>query len=89
MKTRKKVYIISGIVLILYNIIGYLGTYVTPGKRNINDDLSGDIYGVIVYFIGFNFGNIIGIILLIMAYNVSKKIKRKADQELVNQIGTN
>jgi site-specific recombinase len=42
---------------------------------------------VVAFYIGYNFFLLIGIILLIIAYAIRKKIKRKAEGDLIDSIG--
>ena len=86
MKIRRVVYIILGSLLILFNI---LVDIVNPDKSRIT---AGDGAYSIGYFVGSHILIIVGLLFLIMAFRVHKKIKATPDNELeknINDIGKN
>jgi hypothetical protein len=78
MKTRKYIYLMVGIVLI---IINSLLTY--DMVRSYDLVFTEDSYPV-AQILGNQFMTIIGIFLLMGAYRVQRKINRKKKQELEN-----
>jgi EamA domain-containing membrane protein RarD len=77
MKTRRNIYLIIGVVLILLNLLVDI--------VNFNEDKSKDIPYSIGYFIGAHIFLLIGIILVRMAYKLHKKIINRYN-ELDNEI---
>ena len=78
MKTRKYIYLILGITLIVINSFVSYSMY-----KNFEYVTSEDIYGV-AYMIGNQALTIIGLFLLFGAYRVQKKINRKKREALEN-----
>ena len=83
MKARRVIYSILGSLFILVNIlvdITYAGKAPDPGEdHNIG------------FFIGSHFLIILGIIFLVMAINLNKKIKNLQGREIekeINEMGT-
>ena len=78
MKTRKYIYLISGIILIVINSLVSYSMY-----KNFEYVIPDDIYGV-AYMIGNEALTIIGLFLLLGAYRVQRKINRKKREALEN-----
>jgi hypothetical protein len=72
-------YIIAA-AFILFQVLGYIGS------ENVKPVDNGSVH-VIAFYIGYNFFLLIGIILLVIAYLIRKKIKRKAGSDLVEPVG--
>lgn len=84
MKTRRSIYIVTGTILILLNI---LVDIVNPDSTNTLTEGGFNIG----YFLGSHFWVIIGLVLLRLAYKVNQKIKMKELSQLekaVDEIGT-
>lgn len=78
MKTRKYIYLISGIALIVINSLVSYSMY-----KNFEYVISNDIDGV-AYMISNQALTIIGLFLLLGAYRVQRKINRKKREALEN-----
>lgn len=86
MKTRKAIYIVSGSLLILLNV---LVDIVNPDKSPVAEN---DQAYSIGYFIGSHFLIVFGLLFLFLAFRVNKKIKNRPADELendINKIGRN
>ena len=85
MKTRRLIYILVAGLLILLNLAVDMFANIPPDNGAPDDAASRA-----GYFIGGQFFIIIGIILLLLAYNVTRKIKRKekaALEKSIDEIG--
>lgn len=80
MKTRRTVYITTGIFLIVLNIFVDI---VNPDGGN---DFSNPNFSI-GYFMGSHFFVIVGLVLLRLAYKVNQKIKNKELSHLGRSIG--
>lgn len=81
MKTRRTVYIAIGCFLIVFNLL----TDITqPDKQNGNSESASYNAG---YFFGAHLLLFIGIVLLILAYRLHRKIKRLSTESEIDQIG--
>jgi hypothetical protein len=81
MKKRRNFYLIIGILLLALNCLVWIGgTSVTDSSRNYRDDPA--------YMSGYYFGKsvfaIIGVVLLVIAWSIQRKIKRREKQELID-----
>ena len=84
MKTRRTVYLVIGVLLILLNLVVDLTEYASFNSNYISPAYN------IGYFIGSHILLIIGLILLRLAYRLHKKMKSKEDdplEESINCIG--
>lgn len=81
-KLKRKMIIIRviGIVLIVLQLVAYLGTIDEPMPERPLNELIG-------YYIGYNLFLWIGIVLLIWSYNVGKKLKQVKRDEMMEGIG--
>lgn len=75
MKSRNTL-IIAGIILILFNAMSFIA-----GKVNIPDEGAAHKAG---YLVGRNMFFITGVILLLIAYSVHKKVLRKRKKEMLD-----
>lgn len=80
---RKNIYIIIGILLVVFNILSHIIEFTE------NNATADDTAYSIGYFIGSNFFLIIGIVFLRLAYKINKKIKNHQLKEMVDKIGEN
>ena len=77
MKTRRNVYLIVGIILIILNLLVEITEYIdNPEYFSFN----------IGYLIGYNFLLICGLVLLRFAYKLQKKINRLKQYEFEESI---
>jgi hypothetical protein len=76
MKALKVILIVSGILLIVLNVMGTMNGMPDTGTT--------DIVLSIAYYIGFFLPTIIGIICLFTAWLVHKKILRRKEQEIAD-----
>ncbi len=76
MRTRN-ILITVGAILILFNSISYLSVE-TKEKEPIDKPVA--------YWIGFNFLFITGLILLIIAFMIHRKVTRKRKKEIVDSL---
>lgn len=84
MRTVRIIRIIA-VILILFQLLGYLGTLLgTNANKEEGPTL---IIDRIAYFIGFNIFLIIGILLLMIAASVKKRVKKKEMESIINSIG--
>lgn len=81
MKNRRSAYIAIGSFLIVFNL---LTDIVQPDKQKGNAESAAYNAG---YFFGAHLLLFIGIVLLIMAYRLHKKIKRLSTESEIDQIG--
>ncbi len=79
MATAKNIFLILGILCILFNLLGYIG-----GHRPFID--RPNKVEQIAYFIGSNIFLIGGLIFLFISNYLRKKIKRKNDKNLVESL---
>ncbi len=79
MTAAKNIFLILGILCILFNLIGYIG-----GHRPFIDNPN--IVEQIAYFIGSNIFLIGGLIFLLISNHFRKKIRRKKDNNLVESL---
>lgn len=82
MRIAKNIFLILGILFILFNLLGYVAGH-KPFDRSL------DTNGQIGYFIGSNIFFIIGLIFLLISNRYKKKIKNKKDKELVESLLNN
>jgi hypothetical protein len=80
MKTRKNIYLIAGIVLIILNLIADL---MDIKEYSTHENASYSIG----YFIGSNIFHFVGIMLVIIAYKVQKRIKAAEINKMIDNIG--
>jgi LPXTG-motif cell wall-anchored protein len=74
MKARN-ILITVAVILILFNSVSYLaGTAKAPADNSV------------AYWIGYNFLLIIGLILLIIAFVIHRKVKRKREKEMIDSL---
>lgn len=81
MKWRKNIYLIIGILLIVFNLLAYLG-----GAKMQPEDPFADSGVRIGYFIGSNIFLIVGIVFVFLSYRVRQKMKKKKDADLVDTL---
>jgi len=74
MKARN-ILIVIGVVMILLNLLAYSGDSFDPPE---------DRESRIGYLIGWNIFNIVGVLLLVIAYFRHKKMTKKNDQEMID-----
>ena len=74
MKARN-ILIVIGVVMILLNLLAYSGDSFDPTEDRENR---------IGYLIGWNIFNIVGVLLLVIAYFRHKKMTKKKDQEMID-----
>ncbi len=84
MRIAKNIFLILGILCILFEILGYIGSgriFIPPGNLQSNDTAE-QIGG----FIGYNLFLIMGLIFLLLSNRYRKKIARKKDKNLVDSL---
>jgi hypothetical protein len=78
MKTRRTIYYILAVCFILFNIPAWVkGT--TIERPDDAAELAGYYIGSCIFFI-------IGLVFLLLAFSVNKKIRRKKEQELMDSL---
>jgi hypothetical protein len=81
MKTRKIFYTIIGNILVVLNLLFDIAEFRT--RRSPKEDCTYSIG----YFVGSHILLIVGLILLRIAHNLQKKLKKKQVQEIIDSIG--
>jgi LPXTG-motif cell wall-anchored protein len=84
MNRTAKILNIIGMILIVFQLMGYLGT---ASADKPTDDFHKEAANTIWYHIGYNLFLIIGVILLIIAFFISRKNKKRKLQEMIDSIG--
>lgn len=80
MKTARITLNVIAILLLVYQILGYIG------NRNKKFDLNGDI-GDVAFYVGFNLPLIIAFILFLIARYLKKKMRKKEESEILDSLG--
>jgi hypothetical protein len=80
-KRRRIVFISFGWMLLLFQLMGYVGT-ITSKEANI-------IEPNIPFLIGFNLPAILGIVFFILANRLKHKIKRQMEKEEIDTLLNN
>ena len=83
MSRTPKILNIIGIILVVFQLLAYLGR--AKGEKEAFTDTIEQV----AYYIGFSFFLIIAIILFIIAYSIRRKEKKRAQDELIDSIGRN
>ncbi|MGN6291099.1 MAG: hypothetical protein ACTHMV_00010 [Chitinophagaceae bacterium] len=83
MRVVRIIFLVLGILLILFNILGYVA-----GARPFPDDPNENTAHKIAYFIGSNLFLIVGGIFLLVARNLQKKMNKKNDKQLIDSLFT-
>ncbi len=76
MKILRTILIILAIVCILFNVMAYFSGLRFPGSEKTLEER-------VAYIIGLNFLNIIGLILLMIAFFINKHIRKKDRKNLI------
>jgi hypothetical protein len=85
MKTRRIIYLVLGCLFTLFSIFSYIGRLsdtdgrkvLTPADRSANATMAG-------WYFGLSLPPIIALVFFWLAYRVTKKIKKKKEQEMFN-----
>jgi hypothetical protein len=85
MKIRRIIYLVLGCLLMICNLFAYLGTLSNPdGQKTLSPEERGDPAIMAGWYFGLNLPLIIGLVFFWLAYRVTKKIKKKKEQEMVD-----
>ena len=86
MKTRRIIYLVLGCLLAMYNLFIYVDILSTPEEQTIlvGPDERGSRLAMAGYYLGTNLALIIALVFFWLAYRVTKKIKKKKEQEMVD-----
>jgi len=86
MKTRRIIYLVLGCLFTIYNLFIYIDRLSTPEEQTIlvGPDERSNRLTMAGYYLGTNIALIIALIFFWLAYNVTKKIKKKKELELVD-----
>jgi hypothetical protein len=80
-KTRRILNIII-IVLLVFQLLGYLG--------NLNkESTKAEGVGLVAYYIGFNFAIILAGILFLISQHLKTKINKKEETDIIDSLGNN
>ncbi len=76
MRTRRTIFLILGIVFILLQLISYAGMHIDPSKDTAYN---------VGYMIGSHLFLILGLVFFWVAYRTHKKIKARANQQMLDE----
>lgn len=81
MRRLRIVLIVLGILLIVFNGIGFAG-----GANPFLKGTTEPIINKIAFFIGSTVFSILGLLFLFIAWQINKRIKRKEDKKMVDSL---
>ena len=81
MRLTKIILIVLGILLILFNGIGFLG-----GANPFLKDPTEPMINKIAFFIGSTAFSVLGLLSLFIAWLINKRIKRKENKKMVDSL---
>lgn len=76
---------VIAVLLILFQLIGYLGTLLGTDTDKVKGPTL--IIDRIAYFIGFNMFLILGLVLLLIAASIKRRVKKKEMEAIIDSIG--
>jgi hypothetical protein len=79
MRIAKNIFLVLGIILILFNLLAFLG-----GASPFVKNPSATTEERVGYFVGTFLVLFIGLLFLWISYRINKRIKRRQDKELLD-----
>jgi len=80
MRTARLILNIAALLLLIFQLLGYLGAMDAKAPEGSFTDL-------IPYYIGYNLALILAFVLLLVSRYLKIKMRKKADREVIDSIG--
>jgi len=76
MKLRRTIFLVLGILFLLFQLVSYAGMHIDPSK--------GRAYNA-GYIVGSNLFLVLSLVFFWVAYRAHRKIKERADQQILDE----